>query len=76
MKSFHLGQSVSGALDNWNPRNWRDCVTDTETGKTMTPKQVKKKFEEYQAKGIEMIPFGECPTFDYKTGCPGHEIES
>jgi hypothetical protein len=26
------------------------------------------------AKGHEVIPFGKCDSFDYKEGCPGHEL--
>jgi hypothetical protein len=26
------------------------------------------------AKGREVLPMGPCEGFDYKTGCPGHEV--
>lgn len=42
----------------------------------MTPREVKAAFIDELLKGHELIPFGDpCEGFDYKTGCPGHEIE-
>ena len=74
---LHMCQSVRGALRNWNPGEWRDCCTDTETGRTLTPDEVFDMLCDELAKGHEVIPFGKpCEGFDYSgNGCPGHPQE-
>jgi hypothetical protein len=42
-------------------------------GRFMTPDEAKAELLLNLAMGRERLPYGECPTFDYKTGCPGHE---
>ena len=74
-KRIHMCQSVRGALINWNPREWKNCVT--ENGKTLTPDEVRNRLFDELAKGHEVIPIGDaCEGFDYSgSGCPGHEIK-
>lgn len=75
-RKLHVCLDLRGALLNWNPREWRNCVTDSETGRTLTPREVKAGFLDELAKGHKVIPFGEaCEGFDYAGGgCPGHEM--
>ena len=72
----HMCPCVRGALRNWNPSAWRDCVSDPETGRTLTPDEVREWLFDELAAGHEVVPFGTpCEGFDYTTGCPGHPVE-
>ena len=73
-KIVHMCISVRGALRNWSPREWKNCVTDPETGRKLTPDEVRDCFFDELAKGHEVIPYGDaCEGFDYSGGgCPGH----
>lgn len=44
-----------------------------EDGRSMTPEEARDQLYDELAKGHEVIPFGPCDNFDYKTGCRGHE---
>jgi hypothetical protein len=64
---------------NFKPREWRNCCTDSETGRTLTPDEVKAALLDELAKGHEVIPFnaGPCEGFDFAgKGCPGHPKEA
>jgi len=76
-KIIHVCQSVRGALRNWRAREWENCVTDPETGKTLTPNEVREWLFDELARGHEVIPFGDpCEGFDFSGGgCPGHPQE-
>jgi hypothetical protein len=71
-KSYHLAQSVVGALLNWKDKDWVNVCKD-DNGNWMTPSQVKKEFKRLQKEGIDLIPMGECDNFDPKKGCLGHD---
>lgn len=73
-RTIHLAQSVRGALMNWEDHLWVNCCRD-DSGRVMTPREVKAEFLDLLSKGVELIPFGgPCEGFDPVTGCPGHEI--
>jgi hypothetical protein len=73
---MHMSLSVRGML----------CKTDRELRKDMkwithedgTPfasvHELRNEFFDTLAKGIEVLPMGDCDNFDPKTGCRGHEI--
>lgn len=72
----HMCINVRGVLKNWKSSEWRDCVTDRTTGRTLKPEEVHDGFLDELAQGHEVIPFGEpCKGFDYAGGgCPGHPV--
>jgi hypothetical protein len=71
--THHVCISVSGALRNFKPREWRNCVTDDD-GNYVTPEVFREYLLQCQAEGKDVIPFGKpCEGFDYTGGgCPGH----
>lgn len=71
----HLSLSVKGALRFKSTlQSLVNCTTDD--GKTLTTiDEVRAFLESELAQGHELLPFGECEGFDYKTGCPGHVAE-
>ena len=75
MKTMHMCQSVRGALRNWKAADWRGVMTDTETGRTLSPDEVREFLLDQLAQGHEVIPLGPpCEGFDYSgDGCPGHD---
>lgn len=74
-RTFHVCQDVRGAILNFKAREWRNCVTD-ETGRTLTPAEVKNWFMDQLAEGKKVVPFGQpCEGFSFETGCPGHKSE-
>lgn len=78
MKMFHVCQSVTGPLRNWDKRDWKKATKwfTKPDGSTFTANELKDAFLEELAKGHEVIPIGKCDNFDYKTGCCGHEREA
>jgi hypothetical protein len=72
-RTHHVYQSVRGALLNWGPKEYRNVRADD--GTPMTMREVKAALLDHLAQGHEVIPIGPaCEGFDYKTGCPGHDI--
>jgi hypothetical protein len=73
VRRTHMCINVRGAVRNFRPHEWRDCVT-TDDGRVMTPSEVLEYFIDEIAKGRRVIPLGEpCEGFSYETGCPGHD---
>lgn len=75
MTSYHLSQSVRGALVNWSEENWRDARSWIRRGDgTPFPSaaSLKVAFLDHLTKGHEFLPMGDCDNFDFKTGCRGH----
>lgn len=75
--TFHLCQSVRGALTNWTNRDWTKAtkwITKNDNT-SFTAFELKQAFLDELAKGHEVIPICECDNFDWKTGCKGHPCE-
>jgi hypothetical protein len=70
-KMIHMRIDIRGALMNWHDSEWKNCVTD-ETGRTLTPTEVKRGFLDELAKGNNYVSTGNCDNFDPKEGCLGH----
>lgn len=72
-RTVHLCQSVHGALLNWTHKEYRNIRASD--GTPMSPREVKAALLDHLAQGHEVIPIGPaCEGFDYKTGCPGHDV--
>ncbi len=71
----HLCLSVRGALA-WSKSQMKRMASSIAVdGKQLkTAEEVRNFLLDQLAQGHEMIPFGECDNFDWKTGCRGHEI--
>lgn len=74
---FHCCHSIRGPLANWSKAEWkRNAKGWRKDGWPMTADQLKDFFMDQFSMGREVIPLGApCEGFDYKTGCPGHEIK-
>ena len=71
-KTFHICQSIEGALANWRPADWKCLAEQNQT----SVREVKKHFRDLLAEGKKVMPFGKpCEGFSYQTGCPGHKEE-
>ena len=70
--SYHMCQSISGALRNWKASNWKNSVRH-KSGRWMTPDEVKDMLLEELGKGRKVLPIGKCSNFDYQKGCLGHK---
>jgi len=75
---FHVHISTRGVLHCTNSQLMRDWAGSIKiNGKA--PKdgaEIREAFMDELVQGHECIPFNEpCEGFDYKTGCPGHEID-
>lgn len=74
-KNIHLSLDLRGAVKNFRPHEWVNCVTVDD--RTLTPDEVLDAFIEEIAAGKRVMPMcmaNECPDFDYSgKGCPGHE---
>lgn len=78
MTRRHLCISVRGNLcktDRQLVQDWHDCIK-TDDGKTLqTASDIRDFWMNQLAQGREVVPAGSaCEGFDYKKGCPGHEM--
>jgi hypothetical protein len=73
-RMIHMRIDVRGALMNWSDSEWRDCVRGN-SGKILTPAEVKAGFLDELAEGNLFLPLGDCDNFDPKEGCKGHPVE-
>ena len=71
----HMCMNIEGALRNYKRRSMAGLITE-DNGAEWTDKMVRDYLAECLAKGLRVIPFGDCNGFDYQKGCPGHEIDS
>ena len=71
-KIIHLSLDVKGALMNWKQGQFRGMFKRPD-GTKMTANEARAVLVDELAKGHELLPYGDCEGFDYKTGCPGHE---
>lgn len=75
-KSFHVCQSVRGAVERWNGRDWQSAtswITRADGSSFCSGEELELRFHEMLAEGVEKIPFGDCDNHDPKHGCMGHE---
>jgi hypothetical protein len=73
MKNIHLCLSVRGALNQTKAEMKRMAESITVDGKQLkTADEVRGFLLDELSQGHEMLPFGECDNFDWKTGCRGH----
>ena len=74
--TIHLAIDVAGTLRHFRAREWEGVMTDSATGRTLTPAEVKDYLLECLAKGWKLIPCDPtCEGFDhFGGGCPGHEV--
>lgn len=74
MRKVHLCLSVRGALNQTKAEMKRMASSITVDGKRLkTADEVREFLLDELAQGHELLPFGECDNFDWKTGCKGHE---
>jgi hypothetical protein len=75
MRKIHLAQSVRGALKK-PMRELRALAgaCKKEDGARPSAEELWEYFADQLAQGRELLPIGECPDFNYKSGCPGHEM--
>jgi hypothetical protein len=75
--TMHTCLSVRGAL-SWDKRQFRNAlswITKPGGERYRSVDHLRDALFDELAKGHEVIPIGEpCEGFDYKTGCPTHEI--
>lgn len=70
-KTFHMGQSIEGALRL--PDSTLADMFTKDDGTHPTAEMVREFLKDHLAKGHKVIPLSsECDSFDYVTGCPGH----
>lgn len=75
-KTMHMCISVRGVLSRTDAqikREWSGVITNDAGKKLYSVMEIREAFFDELAKGHEVIPFGKCDNFDYKTGCRGHE---
>lgn len=72
-RKVHLSLSVRGAL-NWSKAEMKRMAPSiTVDGKQLRTAEDVKNFPlDELSKGHEVLPFGDCDNFDWKTGCRGH----
>ena len=72
---FHLSQSVRGALRNWvYPQDYQQVFMKNDN-EYATAEEAREFLLDCLSDGVECIPMNDCPTFDVKKGCPGHEYK-
>jgi hypothetical protein len=74
---IHCCLDVRGALKHFSDRELSGMFRNRSTGKSLTADEARDVLYDHLAQGHEVIPMGPpCEGFDYKTGCPGHKVES
>lgn len=75
-RTIHCCLSVRGAL-RWNKRKLRQAlkwIRKDDGSPYRDADELRDAFFDELAQGHEVIPMAkDCPGFDFKTGCPGHE---
>ena len=73
-KIIHVSLSVRGAL-NWSKAEMKRMAPSIKVdGKQLrTADEVRDFLLDELSEGHEVLPFGNCDNFDWKTGCKGHE---
>lgn len=70
-KIIHSCLDVRGAL-KW-PKGKLKGMFKHESGRATTADESRSILFDELAKGHEVIPFGPCDNFDFKSGCQGHQ---
>ena len=73
---MHMCLSVRGAL-KWDSRTLRRCrpLFSDDEGRHPSADEIREWLMDELAQGHEVIPIGPgCEGFDFKNGCPGHEM--
>lgn len=68
-KTVHVSLSVRGAI-KWPARMRKGLFL--EDGQLVSAARAQEILLDHLAAGREVLPMGDCPGFDFKTGCPGH----
>lgn len=67
---MHLVVDVALALEAGDLSHFQNTA-----GRPLSRDEARAELEKALAAGINFLPVGDCPTFDPKTGCPGHEVQ-
>lgn len=72
-----MGLSVRGAL-RYSKQEFARMFKGvfSNNGRVLTPDEAKNFLFDELSKGHEKIPIGDCNAWDFKSGCPGHEMDS
>lgn len=77
-RQIHMCQSIRGPLMNWPISKWVNAtkyITKTGGEPYRDWRELKDAFLDELAQGHEVIPISkDCEGFDFKTGCPGHDV--
>lgn len=68
----HMSISVEGVLTQYKRRKINFCNHDD--GRPMRDAEARAVFMQAKAEGKRVLPMGDCPRFDFQTGCKGHII--
>lgn len=73
MPTYHCHVDVRGLLNR--PKNKLKKLFTKDDDTYLTPDEAREHLMDELSEGKEVLPFGEpCEGFNYKKGCPGHEI--
>jgi hypothetical protein len=72
-KILHMSLDVRGAL-NWKKRGFPKGLFKHEDGRSLSYEESREVLLDKLEEGFKFLPIGECPSFDPKKGCPGHEV--
>lgn len=75
-KTVHIGISVRGVL-GYEKREFARMFKGvfSDNGRVLTVDEAKAYLLDELSRGHERIPIGDCDAWDFKKGCPGHEME-
>ena len=74
MREFHLCMDIRNTLAGGTDREFATMLLVN--GKQLSARKAKEFLLDELAKGRKFLPCVPCDTFDYQTGCPGHEMPS
>jgi hypothetical protein len=76
--TMHMCIDVRGVLSRSDKdlvREWGKGALVADGKLLLTARDIRDAFFDELSQGHEVIPFGKmCEGFDYKKGCPGHEV--
>lgn len=73
----HMCLDIEGFLDTYKdkPLTFFNGMAKKEDGSKATGAEYIAYLQNHLAQGHKVVPFGNCPDFDYETGCPGHPAD-